>query len=213
MPEDLNGQTTLEVLRAIEREQHISQRSLASRLGIALGLTNAYVKRCLKKGWIKMSRAPARRYAYYLTPQGFAEKSRLTAQYLKASFDLYRLARAEYLTAFRDCQAHGWNKLGLYGAGDLAEVAMLSARENGNDSLVLIDPDNPGREFLGMHVAREFETVRNLDAVLITTIETPQEAFDTLSQLIPADRIVTIPLLGVRRSAVDTQPGTASAGD
>ena len=55
-----------------------SQRRIAEELGIALGLVNAYLKRCVKKGLVKVSQAPARRYAYYLTPQGFAEKSRLT---------------------------------------------------------------------------------------------------------------------------------------
>ena len=59
-----------------------SQRRIAEELGIALGLVNAYLKRCIKKGYVKVSEAPARRYAYYLTPKGFAEKSRLTVQYL-----------------------------------------------------------------------------------------------------------------------------------
>ena len=46
-----------------------SQRRIAEELGIALGLVNAYLKRCVKKGLVKVSQAPARRYAYYLTPQ------------------------------------------------------------------------------------------------------------------------------------------------
>ena len=57
-----------------------SQRRIAEELGIALGLVNAYLKRCIKKGLVKVSQAPARRYAYYLTPEGFAEKSRLTVE-------------------------------------------------------------------------------------------------------------------------------------
>ena len=63
----------------VEENSQITQRSLASELGIALGLTNAYLKRCVRKGWVKINQAPANRYAYYLTPRGFAEKSRLTA--------------------------------------------------------------------------------------------------------------------------------------
>src|SRR6201988_5528320 len=73
-----------------------SQRRIAEDLGIALGLVNAYLKRCIKKGLVKVSEAPARRYAYYLTPQGFAEKSRLTVEYLSYSFSLFRRARSEY---------------------------------------------------------------------------------------------------------------------
>ena len=76
----------LGLLDAVEQDRAQSQRHLASELGIALGLVNAYLKRCIKKGLVKVSEAPARRYAYYLTPKGFAEKSRLTVEYLSASF-------------------------------------------------------------------------------------------------------------------------------
>ena len=64
----------LGLLESVERNGAQSQRLLASELGIALGLVNAYLKRCVKKGLVKVSEAPARRYAYYLTPKGFAEK-------------------------------------------------------------------------------------------------------------------------------------------
>src|SRR5215468_4889144 len=72
-----------------------SQRRIAEDLGIALGLVNAYLKRCIKKGLVKVREAPARRYAYYLTPQGFAEKSRLTVEYLSYSFSFFREAKAD----------------------------------------------------------------------------------------------------------------------
>ena len=44
-------------------------------MGVALGLANSYLKRCIRKGFIKITEAPANRYLYYLTPQGFAEKA------------------------------------------------------------------------------------------------------------------------------------------
>ena len=74
------AEITLGILNAVHQNERITQRSVAQELGIALGLANAYLKRCAKKGLIKVSQAPANRYAYYLTPQGFAEKSRLTAE-------------------------------------------------------------------------------------------------------------------------------------
>ena len=76
----------LGVLEAAEQDRPVSQRQLATDLGIALGLANAYVKRCMKKGLMKVSQVPARRYSYYLTPEGFAEKARLTSEYLSFSF-------------------------------------------------------------------------------------------------------------------------------
>src|SRR5215475_8860129 len=85
----------LGVLDLVERDPALTQRSVAKELGIALGLANAYLKRCIHKGLIKVSQVPRRRYAYYLTPQGFSEKSRLTASYLAYSFSFFRKAREQ----------------------------------------------------------------------------------------------------------------------
>jgi DNA-binding MarR family transcriptional regulator len=195
-----NETVLLELLQDIEQNRFQTQRQFASKLGIAVGLANSYIKRCIRKGWIKMKRVPARRYAYYLTPIGFSEKSRLTAKYLGESFELYRRARQEFLEAFRGCQASGWHTLGLYGAGDLAEIAALSARESGHSDLVVIEPASRRSGFLGLRIIDRLEGARALDAVLVTTIENPQLAYDALLQFLPAERIISIPLLGLDRS-------------
>jgi DNA-binding MarR family transcriptional regulator len=85
-----NARIVLGLLESVERDGAQSQRKLASDLGIALGLLNAHLRRFVKKGLLKIGRAPARRYAYYLTPHGFAEKSRLTVEYLSSSFSFFR---------------------------------------------------------------------------------------------------------------------------
>src|SRR6516164_798874 len=97
----------LGLLDAVEQERVHSQRHLASELGIALGLANAYLKRCMKKGLGKVRQAAARRYAYYLTPQGFAEKSRLTVEYLSYSFGFFRQAKMDCSDLFRLAKARG----------------------------------------------------------------------------------------------------------
>jgi len=90
----------LGLLSAIEQDSRVTQRSLSRDLGIALGLANAYLKRCATKGLIKVSQVPLNRYAYYLTPKGFSEKSRLTAEYLTVSFNFFRDARAQCSSLF-----------------------------------------------------------------------------------------------------------------
>lgn len=65
---------TLEILEAIEKRDNVTQRHLADSLGVALGLANSYMKRCVRKGLIKVHQAPANRFLYYLTPKGFVEK-------------------------------------------------------------------------------------------------------------------------------------------
>ena len=117
---DNEARITLGLLNMVHDNEHASQRSMADGLGIALGLANAYLKRCVKKGLIKISHAPANRYAYYLTPQGFSEKSRLTAEFLSQSFNLFRHARTAGADLFGTCQARGWTRVALFGAGDLA---------------------------------------------------------------------------------------------
>ena len=85
----------LGLLSSVERDGGQSQRRLASELGIALGLVHAYLRRCVKKGLVKVTEAPARRYMYYLTPIGFAEKSRLTVEYLSVPFSFFQQNKAE----------------------------------------------------------------------------------------------------------------------
>ena len=93
------------LLESVERDSAQSQRRLAAELGIAVGLVNIYLRRCVNKGLLKMAQAPTRRYAYYLTPSGFAEKARLTLEYLSYSFDLFRRAKADCTTVLlaREC--------------------------------------------------------------------------------------------------------------
>src|SRR3954451_8689004 len=90
-----NERIVLDLLTSVGQDGDRSQRHIAAELGIALGLVNAYLKRCVRKGLVKVRDAPARRYAYYLTPYGFAEKSRLTVEYLSESFSFFRLAKAD----------------------------------------------------------------------------------------------------------------------
>ena len=106
--EDKQARIMLGLLDSVERNGAQSQRRLAGELGIALGLVNAYLKRCVKKGLVKASQAPARRYVYYLTPQGFAEKSRLTVEFLSGSFGFFRQARNDCTALFADARAAGY---------------------------------------------------------------------------------------------------------
>ena len=124
-PEAEKDKILLGLLESVERNGGRSQRHLASELGIALGLVNAYLKRCIKKGLVKVSEAPARRYAYYLTPKGFAEKSRLTVDYMSYSFSLFRRARSDYAKVLGVARERGWTRILLAGVSDLAEIATI----------------------------------------------------------------------------------------
>ena len=148
-----------------------SQRHLASELGIALGLVNAYLKRCVKKGLVKMGEAPARRYAYYLTPQGFAEKSRLTVEYLSYSFSFFRQAKTDCAALLQAAKARGVDKILLVGRSDLAEIAALCAMEQGVQIIGLVQDGAGEQQFVGVPVFKSFDTVSSgFDLILVTDV-------------------------------------------
>lgn len=130
---------TLGLLEAVESGRARTQRGLAADLGIALGLVNVYLKRCVKKGLVKVSQAPARRFAYYLTPQGFAEKSRLTAEFLSWSLTFFRQARDSCGQVLDEARTRGWRRIALAGSGDLADIARICATDRGIEIAAIVD--------------------------------------------------------------------------
>jgi DNA-binding MarR family transcriptional regulator len=188
---------TLGVLDAVHGNSALSQRSLSRELGIALGLTNAYLKRCVRKGLVKVSQTPPNRYAYFLTPKGFSEKSRLTAGYLKRSFEFYRDARGELEGVFRHCAAQGWGRAGLSGAGELAEVAVLCAMLQRVDVVGIIDPRLGEARFMGIAVVAAFDDLGAIDALVITDLRRPQAVYESALAVMPAARVFAPKLLKV----------------
>jgi DNA-binding MarR family transcriptional regulator len=134
-----NPDILLGLLTAVESDSQVTQRKLSTELGIALGLANLYLKRCVRKGWIKIGQVPMRRYAYYLTPKGFSEKARLTGEYLAWNLEFFRRARKQSAELFARARAQGFERFALIGAGELAEVAVLSAAEAEVEIVGVID--------------------------------------------------------------------------
>jgi predicted transcriptional regulator len=84
---------SLQILDELSNNDSLTQRDLSSRLGIALGLVNSYIKNLVAKGYLTVKAIPSKRYAYYLTPKGFAEKTKLTYDLLHDYTRVYREAR------------------------------------------------------------------------------------------------------------------------
>ncbi|MFQ5785168.1 MAG: winged helix-turn-helix transcriptional regulator [Alphaproteobacteria bacterium] len=194
-----SGEITLGVLAAVEGNNRLSQRALARELGIALGLANAYLKRCVRKGFVKVKQIPPNRYAYYLTPKGFAEKSRLTVEYLSVSFHFFRKARAQCAEAFAVCRERGWRRVALAGRGELADIAVLCTREAAVEIVGVIDAR--GGRVAGLRCVPDVAAMGAVDAVLVTDVSAPQAAYEALAAALPAERILTPRLLNVSRSA------------
>ena len=184
----------LGVLTAVERDSAISQRTMSRELGVALGLANAYLKRCVRKGLIKVQHVPRRRYLYYLTPQGFAEKTRLSVQYLSSSFGFFRKTRAQISELMQTCTERGCHRIAFAGVSDLAEVGTICAHDYDLDIVGIIDVEHAGSRFCGLPVVATAAACAPVDAVIVTSLERPDAVYQEIAHEVGIDRVL-VPLL------------------
>jgi len=140
------------LMAELDSGEALSQRELARRLGIALGLVNSYLKTLVAKGFVRITAFPRNRYAYLLTPRGITEKSRLAYQHLSYLTNLYRVARQDYLRLFRDLEEEGVRRVVFCGLDEVAEIAYLSLRETTLEMEAVLDDTKAGGEFFGRPV-------------------------------------------------------------
>jgi DNA-binding MarR family transcriptional regulator len=202
------GERDLEILTAIEEGLPLTQRALAERLGVALGLTNLYLKRLARKGYIKIAEFPRKpaarkRLRYLLTPRGMAEKTRLTYEHMAYSLNLYRRARRTLRQSLGGLADGRARRVALCGIGEAAEVAYLTLKELGLEPVGVFAPG--GGRFLGYPVRALRElAAEEFDAVIVATFERPEPALAELGRLgVAAGRILTLrqPLGGRDRQA------------
>ena len=190
---------TLEILEKIEKHDNLTQRHLADSLGVALGLANSYMKRCVRKGLIKVHQAPANRFLYYLTPKGFAEKSRLTTEYLSSSFNFYRRASASCSEVFKQCHELGHDKVLLCGLSELAEIASLRASEQGIEIIGTLERNTRTKLFLGLPVWNSFDLLSDFDACVVTDVKEPQKIIEYIVTQIDSEIVFVPDILGIKK--------------
>jgi hypothetical protein len=150
---------------------------------------------------VKVHDAPARRYAYYLTPQGFAEKSRLTVEYLSSSFSFFRQAKADCTRVFQLARERNFQNLVLCGKSDLAEIAILTAVDCGASIIAIVDHNADEVPFVGKQVVSGFDRLPvPFDAIVITDVVNARQAFDEAARLHGPDRVLVPSLLGLNVS-------------
>ncbi len=198
MPMERRVERELEILTAIAEGDSTTQRALAARLGVALGLTNLYLKRLIKKGYVKVvdfPRKPAarKRLRYLLTTRGIAEKSRLTYDHMVYSLNLYGRTRQTLRESLSQLPRAGMKRVALYGTGEAAELAYLTLKEFALEPVGIYGARGGGY-FLGLPVkAVAALTDESLDAVVIATFERPEPHLAELIGLgVPRVKILTL---------------------
>lgn len=195
---DPRSSRTFEILTAIEEGRPLTQRALSQRLGVALGLTNLYLKRLAKKGYIKIVEFPRKpsarkRLRYLLTPRGIAEKSRLAYEHMAYSLNLYRRARQTLRESLELLPGNGAKRIALYGAGEAAELAYLTLKEFGLEPVGVFARE-AGGHFLGFPVRGLDEVApEELDCLVVATFEQPEShVAELVRRGLPREKILTL---------------------
>jgi DNA-binding MarR family transcriptional regulator len=174
---------TLQILDELAKGNPLTQRDLSSKLGIALGMINSYLKRLARQGYIQIVQAEGKRLHYFLTPMGIAQKSALTYRYIKKSYYAFTDARERMTRFLSDLEKEGVKSVVLYKASVVAEIAMLVLQDSPLHLVAVVDEAKKGGRFLGYRV-RSLDDLRSLefDRLLLTTEDPVEEVSEHLVQ-------------------------------
>lgn len=191
---DNEAHRTYRILEEISEDDNLTQRKLSKKLGIALGLTNLYLKRLIKKGYIMVDTMPRNRIIYNLTPKGIAEKSTLTYEYMKYSFNFYRNLRSGFNKILSAIEKEKASKIIFYGAGEIAEIAYLSLQETRLDLVAIVDDFKVGKNFFGKEVKpAEFIKDIDYDRIIIAALASKEKIYEKARELgIAEEKLILI---------------------
>ena len=176
----------LQLLEEISKDASVSQRKLSQQLSLALGMTNACLKKMAKKGLVKVKGVNHKRIAYYLTPKGFSEKTKLTYHFLEHTLRYYSRLKDKISAKFTFLSNAGYRRIVCYGAGEVMEVAFIILNKSnfGFSVLGIVDDNvnNHGKKMFGFEV-RHPQDIKELkpDAVLVTSIDHKDKIMRDLS--------------------------------
>ncbi|MEW6408747.1 MAG: winged helix-turn-helix transcriptional regulator [Nitrospirota bacterium] len=186
-----DDEVTLRLLNEISQDSTLTQRKLSTRLGVALGLTNALIKRLVKKGYIKITTIPKNRIKYLITPKGIKEKTRLTYEYTICSIHYLKNARENIVKSLSVLSKKGVNDVLFCGDGEMAELVHISLGECNLNLVGVIDDKKVGKSFHG-HKISDFDDIDKLkfDAIIITSDRDEEGYYNKLiEQHVDQDKI------------------------
>jgi DNA-binding MarR family transcriptional regulator len=178
----------LRTLRLLEEignaEFQPSQRDLARKLDVSLGLVNSFVKRLVQKGYFKVTTIPRNRMTYVLTPKGATEKTRLTYKYVQQSYRFYKEARQKFHDLFQQLAQDGVRRIVFYGAGDVAEIAGICLEESRIQLVAVVDDSRAGGHLLGTTIqGTDALGSMDFDKILITAARSQIEILKNTEKL------------------------------
>jgi len=177
------------ILDLIEKDPHITQREIASQVGVAVSMINSYIENLENEGFIKRKKYSAKNVKYYVTKKGIEQKKVLNIGYLKSSLNLYNSALESLVRALTEVEAEGYKNILLYGAGEVASMILHALTHNNKLSFNLLaiiddDPSKIGEEVEGFKIISKncidhFE----YDGILISSYTHRNQMFSNLVEL------------------------------
>ncbi|GAB4339760.1 MAG: winged helix-turn-helix transcriptional regulator [Candidatus Abyssubacteria bacterium] len=166
----------LEILHEVSESEHVNQRYLSKKLGMASGLVNLYLKRLAHKGYIKVTGIKPRRLTYLLTPKGIAEKSRLTYEFALISYKYFKNATDEIRRKLEELEQTGQTNVVVYGTGEMGEMCLLLLKEFDLHVVAVVDDHVESTRFCGYPVVPK-EVLHNLrfDQMIVAKLDARQE--------------------------------------
>lgn len=151
------------LLEQIENDPNITQASLATQLGVAVGTVNWHIKRMIAKGYVKVKRAERRKLRYIITPEGIAFRAHLTIDYIEQSFLLYRNIRKRVRELLVEVKHSGYDQVHISTeasqddpksssqVNDIVDICRLTCLEQG--IRISQDPGDPTLLVRGVKVS------------------------------------------------------------
>jgi len=182
----------LNLLQELEKNPIVSQRDLSHKFGIALGVTNACLKRMAKRGWIRIMNLDHRRIGYYLTPKGLAEKTKLTLRLVSWTVQHYSSLKDIIGERLLEMQNKGVKRIVFYGVSDEMEIAYVTLQGSSLKLVGIVEDEKRmnRREVFGFELkgVDQIETLKP-DAVLITSLTDLDEKEENLGKLLDFKRV------------------------
>jgi DNA-binding MarR family transcriptional regulator len=175
---------SLQILDELSNNDSLTQRDLSSRLGIALGLVNSYIKNLITKGYVTVKTIPSKRYAYYLTPKGFTEKTRLAYHLFQDYTRIYREAKKNIRSIYKEIIDRGIKKVVLAGADEVAEIAYITLQETSLELVAVVDEEKNGSFYFGK-IIKPLNSIRDMkyDVIIVSSYLGKDSIYHSLLEL------------------------------
>ncbi len=157
----------------LRRASNISQRTLARRLGVAVGTVNRLLTDMVEAGYVQVSNRGVRPFAYRVTDDGQRYQRRLGLEHYSWVLGSLRKLEQRIRAKLGELKSRGVERVVFYGAGDVMEATCRVASAVGLQVVGVVDddPTQQGARNAGL-VVEPPSAINKLepDAVLITTL-------------------------------------------